>query len=227
MNTGEPYGSDELMAVLLGEQAPRDGGSGSAARYAAAERDLAVLGAQLRLIGDALAAAPEPAVPEPPAQEPTAPGFPARRSRWRVLALAASLVGAAALAGTGIMWSVARPSDGGHGDAKPTHEGIMACARLVVDGTVNRTERVAPGVRVVLDIERRLKPERGPRQVVFLVPSRDVDHYPSGARMVVRVSRFPGEGVDSYTAAADRAAAWEWMSAALPGSRDVECSGPG
>ncbi|MFD9421658.1 MULTISPECIES: hypothetical protein [unclassified Streptomyces] len=217
MNTGEPYGSDELMAVLLGEPAPRDGGSGTAARYAAAERDLAVLGTQLRLIGDALAAAPEPA----------APGPPARRSRWRVLALAASLVGAAALAGTGIMWSVARPSDGRHGDAKPTHEGIMACARLVVDGTVNRTERVAPGLRVVLDVERRLKPERGPRQAVFLVPGKDADHYPPGARMVVRVSRFPGEGVDSYTAAADRAAAWEWMSAALPGSRDVECSGPG
>ncbi|MEE1792047.1 hypothetical protein PUR28_14910 [Streptomyces sp. BE308] len=227
MNTGEPYGSDELMAVLLGEPAPRDGGSGTAARYVAAERDLAVLGTQLRLIGDALAAGPQPAVPEPPAPEPAAPGSPARRSRWRVLALAASLVGAAALAGTGIMWSVARPPDGGHGDAKPTHEGIMACARLVVDGTVNRTERVAPGLRVVLDVERRLKPERGPRQAVFLVPGKDAGHYPPGARVVVRVSRFPGEGVDSYTAAADRAAAWEWMSAALPGSRDTECSGPG
>ncbi|MCX4677229.1 hypothetical protein OG413_18305 [Streptomyces sp. NBC_01433] len=224
MNTGEPYGSDELMAVLLGEPAPRDGESGTAARYAAAERDLAVLGTQLRLIGDTLAAtpAPESAVPEPAAPHPAA-----RRSRWRVFAPAASLVVAAALAGTGIMWSVARPSDGGPGDAKLTHEGIMACARLVVEGTVTRTERVAPGVRVLLDVERRLKPERGPREAAFLVPGKDADHYPPGARMVVSVSRFPGEGVDFYTAAADRAAAWEWMSAALPGSRDLECSGPG
>ncbi|MFC9244324.1 hypothetical protein ACFT7S_09925 [Streptomyces sp. NPDC057136] len=215
MNTDEP---DELMAVLLGQPAPdEDDDAAAAARYAAAARDMTVLGEQLHLIGDRLAA-PEAL---PGVQSPA-------RSRWTrkgPLALAASVVIAACLAGTGILWSVAQPS-GEHGDAKLTEEGLMACARVVADGTVSRTERVGGLVRVVLTVDRYLKPDRGPRETAFVVPSAEADYFRPGRPMAVIVSSFPGEGVESFTGE-DRATAWQWMSAALPASRTLECTDPG
>lgn len=212
MNTDEP---DELMAVLLGQPAPDDGDAAAAARYAAADRDMTVLGEQLHLVGDRLAA-------------PEAGAGGATGSRWTrkgTLALAASVVIAACLAGTGILWSVAQPS-GEHGDAKLTEEGLMACARVVADGTVSRTERVGGLVRVVLTVDRYLKPDKGPRETSFLVTGEEEDYFRPGRPMVVIVSRFPGEGVESFTGE-DRATAWQWMSAALPASRTLDCTDPG
>ncbi|WP_328910175.1 hypothetical protein OG230_12060 [Streptomyces sp. NBC_00234] len=215
MNTDEP---DELMAVLLGRQAPDEEEDGpAAARYAAAARDMTVLGEQLHLIGDRLAA-PEAL---PGAHTPARP----RWIRKGPLALAASVVIAACLAGTGILWSVAQPS-GEHGDAKLTEEGLMACARVVADGTVSRRERVGGLVRVVLTVDRYLKPDQGPRETSFLVTGEEEDYFRPGRPMVVIVSRFPGEGVESFTGE-DRATAWQWMSAALPASRTLDCTDPG
>lgn len=215
MNTD---GQDELMAVLLGEPAPdADQDADGAARYASAARDMAVLGEQLRVVGDRLAA-PE-ALPEV-----RAPGRP----RWTgrgPLALAASVVVAACLAGTGILWSVAQPS-GEHGDAKLTEEGRLACARVIADGTVSRTERAAGLVRVVLTVDRYLKPDKGPRETSFVVTGEEEDYFRPGRPMLVVVSRFPGEGVESYLGD-DRAVAWQSMQAALPASRDLECTDPG
>lgn len=205
-------GQDELMAVLLGEQAPdADQDAAAAGRYAAAARDMAVLGEQLRLVGDRLAA-PE-AVPV------------SRWTRKGPLALAASVVVAACLAGTGILWSVAQPSEE-HGDAKLTDEGRLACARVVADGTINRTERAGGLVRVVLTADRYLKPEKGPGETSFIVPRAEADYFRPGTPMLVVISRFPGEGVESYTGA-DRATAWQRMAAALPASRTLDCTDPG
>lgn len=102
----------------------------------------------------------------------------------------------------------------------------MACARVVADGTVSRTERVGGLVRVVLTVDRYLKPDRGPRETSFVVPGEEADYFRSGRPMVVIVSRFPGEPVNSFTGE-DRATAWQWMSAALPASRTLECTDPG
>ncbi|MET7364724.1 hypothetical protein ABZS61_02665 [Streptomyces sp. NPDC005566] len=210
-------GSDELMAVLLGQSAPDPGDAPAAARYDAARRDMTELREQLHLIGDRLATsdgAPGTLTPSRP-----------RWARKGPLALAASVVIAACLAGTGILWSVAQPS-GEHGDVKLTEEGLMACARVVADGTVSRTERVGGLVRVVLTVDRYLKPDRGPRETAFFVPGEEEDYFRPGRPMVVIVSRFPGEGVESFIGE-DRAAAWQWMSAALPASRTLECTDPG
>ncbi|MFD9544724.1 hypothetical protein [Streptomyces sp. NPDC060022] len=210
-------GSDELMAVLLGQSAPDPGDAQAGARYDAARRDMTELREQLHLIGDRLAA-PDGA---PGTLTPSRP----RWVRKGPLALAASVVIAVCLAGTGILWSVAQPS-GEHGDAKLTEEGMMACARVVADGTVSRTERVGGLVRVVLTVDRYLKPDRGPRETSFLVPGEEEEYFRPGRPMVVIVSRFPGEGVNSFTGE-DRATAWQWMSAALPASRTLECTDPG
>ncbi|MGW8886391.1 hypothetical protein [Streptomyces sp. NPDC055749] len=215
MNTDEP---DELMAVLMGEPAPDGGDPAAAARYAEAARDMRVLGEQLHLVGDRLAA------PE------AVPG--ATRSRWTrkgPLALAASAVIAACLAGTGILWAVAQPSYDTHmggGDAKLTEEGMMACARTVADGTVSRTEPAGSGVRVVLRVDEYLKPDRGPRETSFVVSAEEEDFFRPGTTMLVSISRFPDEGVMSFTGD-DRTTARQWMTAALPASRTLECTDPG
>ncbi|MFD9498742.1 hypothetical protein [Streptomyces sp. NPDC060035] len=214
MDTDE---SDELMAVLLGQSASDPGDAPAVARYDAARRDMTALREQLHLIGDRLATtdgAPGTLTPSRP-----------RWARKGPLALAASAVIAACLAGTGILWSVAQPSEEG-GSAKLTEEGLMACARVVADGTISRTERAGTRVRVVLRVDRYLKPDRGPRETSFVVPAGEEDYFRPGTPMVVGISRFPDEGVMSFTGG-DRAAAWQWMTAALPASRSMECPGRG
>ncbi|MFD3657163.1 hypothetical protein [Streptomyces sp. NPDC058620] len=211
MDTDE---QDELMAVLLGEPSPdADDDAAAAARHAAAARDMELLGEQLRIVGDRLAA--------PEAHAPA-------RSRWTrkgPLALAASVVIAVCLTGTGILWSVAQPSEES-GDVKLTEEGRLACARVVADGTVSRTERAGGLVRVVLTVDRYLKPDKGPRETSFIVPGAEENYFRPGRPMLVVVSRFPGEGVESYLGD-DRAAAWQWMTDALPASRTLDCTDPG
>ncbi|WP_411079082.1 hypothetical protein [Streptomyces sp. cmx-18-6] len=230
---GDGGGPDALMAVLLGEPAPPGDGP-AARRHEAARQDMDVLGAQVRLIGDRLAASGEEAGDRPGAGEGAAygtsplvprPGRP-RPRRKKHLALAACVLLVAGLAGAGILRAVAIPA-GGDGAAKLTEEGIVACARLVVDGTVVRTESAASGVRVVLDVERSLRPERGPDRADFLVPGEEAGSYRPGTRMTVVVSRFPDEPVMAYTGARERADAWERLSAALPDSGGLECPGPG
>ncbi|MEU0832775.1 hypothetical protein [Streptomyces sp. NPDC005969] len=179
---------------------------------------MAVLSGRLRYIGDTLAAGGEPARAAPVV----------RRSRMRrgPLALAASVVVLVCALGVGVLWRAAQPAGEG-GDAKLTESGMVACARTIADGSVTRTEEAGGSVRVVLAVERYLKPERGgPAEMEFLVSRDEAGYFRPGERMVVSISRFAGEGVQSYTGA-DREAAWEWMSAVLPESRSLGCPGPG
>ncbi|ARF72557.1 hypothetical protein B7C62_09950 [Kitasatospora albolonga] len=231
-NADDGHETDALMAVLLGEPAP-EGDGPAVRRHEAARRDMEVLGAQLRLIGDRLGASEPgtygiaPTAPMAPTAS-TAPRPRRGRPRGRTLALAACAVLAVGLAGAGLLRAIATSAAEEEGyAAKLTEEGIVACARLVVDGTVVRTERVAPGVRVVLDVERSLKPERAPARAAFLVPGEEADLYRPGAPVTVVVSRFPDEPVMAYTEDGDRADAWARLSAALPAARGLECPGRG
>ncbi|MDN3022862.1 hypothetical protein [Streptomyces sp. S.PB5] len=224
---------DELMAVLLGEPPDtRDGAS--AARHAAAERDMDAVREQLRWIGDGLAR-------EAAGREAAGPAGPVRRRRvrgWGLFALAASVV--LALLGTGTMYVVAHGGVGeGGADALLTEEGLVACARAVVEGTVERVESAGGDrYRIVLEVERYYKPSSGDRRLSFSDQGEYVPaYYRTGARMLVLVSSLSGEGPVTYRAGDEpyaeggKGAAGDDLEAgrlmveeALPGARDVDCS---
>lgn len=203
--------SDELMAVLMGEPSPANGPA--AARYATAARDMAVLGENLHMIGDRLATetGSDPAT------------TPVRWTRGRKAVAAGGVALAACLAGVALLWQIAQPS--ADGEAKPTEEGIVACSLVVADGTVIRTEPAGENVRVVLEVDRYLKPDDGPRETGFTVPKNEIGLFGRGTAVVVSVSAFPDEP-PLYFLGKERGEAWKWLTDALEGSEDITCDGP-
>ncbi|MFD3648809.1 hypothetical protein ACFWVT_23880 [Streptomyces cyaneofuscatus] len=211
--------SDELMAVLMAEPVPE--GEAEAARYRAAERDMALLRKELGLLGDLLAEEAPGAAPRPVAVTPLRP-------RWRsrgVLVLAASAAVLAGAAGAGLAWMAAQPADGGA--AKLTEAGIVSCARVIADGTVTAVEPAGSRLRVVFTADRFLKPDApATEKVEFLIPEDEAAEFSPGVAMVISISRFEGEPVMSFTGD-NRVEVWKSMSAALPESRSTPCEGRG
>ncbi|MET9758021.1 hypothetical protein ABZ016_03035 [Streptomyces sp. NPDC006372] len=224
-----------LMAVITGEAPPDDALADDAfvAEYRSASADVALLREQLGLIGRALA--------EPETGASVTP-LAARRTRPKPLAVTlkalVAAVGATVVIGMG--WLVTQSGDMGADDrggssaadssagrpqagehAKLGHAGYLACARLVVEGTVVEVEPV-PGTgqnRVSLDVDRYYKPAEGKDRVVFPM---ETDVRP-GDRVLVGISDGQAEP-DLWTTgkkeiARDRA----WITAALPQSRTLPC----
>ncbi|MFF9812135.1 hypothetical protein [Streptomyces sp. NPDC014006] len=192
-------GPDPLMAVLTGEPLPEEARADPArlAAYRAAEADVTLLRDQLTLLGDTLAdAAPFP--PPPPAPEPApraagptrpaahsgpgGPGRSRRRSRVRALSLGTLVTAIVVTGALGTGWLVTH-SPGGNatadgasskadadaGAAGQSAAAYLACARLVVEGTVTA---VRPGPRagqqrVTLHVTRSYKPAKAPADVTF------------------------------------------------------------
>ncbi|WP_328338785.1 hypothetical protein [Streptomyces violaceus] len=127
-------------------------------------------------------------------------------------------------AGSSAADSAARPQHGSE-DAKLGHAGYLACAGLVVEGTVAEVEPV-PGTgqeRVTLDVERSYKPAKGQERVVFPM-SEDVDpRLRPGDHVLVGITGGQAEpdlwSVGEKEIARERA----WITAALPGSRTIPC----
>ncbi|MEO3973872.1 hypothetical protein [Streptomyces sp. CAU 1734] len=222
-------GDEALMAVLLGESVP-EADERARERYESAAHDMEIIREQLCLLGARLSWDPgvrpvrAPAPPPAPSPGPgpgrgRGPGAVRRPGRLRraALALAGSALILAALAGIG-----AQRAAGPATSAKLTPEGLVACALVIADGRVAEVEEAGAWTRVVLSVDRYLKPARGPAETVFYVRSAEAGRYPEGERMVVRVSRFLDEGVDA-SLGADIGPAWRWMSRALPGSRGLGC----
>jgi hypothetical protein len=123
--------------------------------------------------------------------------------------------------------SAADAAAGQHGDedAKLADAGYLACARLVVEGTVAAVEPV-PGTgqdRVTLDVERSYKPAKSQDQVVFPM-AEDVDpRLRRGDHVLVGITRGQAEpdlwSVGEKEIARERA----WITAALPESRTLPC----
>ncbi|MDX3074542.1 hypothetical protein [Streptomyces sp. MI02-7b] len=221
--TMDPIGerADEALRSALMDVPPK--GSPDDEAYAAALADVALLRAQLRLIGDTVAARPPSTVA---VRRP-------RRRRTAVLWLAAVAVGVLAVAGLGIARQAAL-GGGGTSDAKLGPEGVVACARVIAEGAVREvTPTGAPGdLRVVLDVDRSLKPAGGDRRLTFTIHVDD-DHDDvapppgPGSRVLVLLSTLPGEPVDWYQGQ-DIAPARSWMEKALTGARGLPCgSGTG
>ncbi|MFE6164808.1 hypothetical protein ACFQ7F_38525 [Streptomyces sp. NPDC056486] len=184
---------DPLMLALTDEPAPAAFGRDPelAAEHAAAVADVALLREHIGVAGRALAA-PEPA-PRPVLEQVVAVRPAGLRRRRLTVTLgvaaasvAASLVGGLAWlaldGGGGISGSAdsdaakgAAPEAGDHredGGASDEKSGVyVACARLVVEGTVRRVEPISGGVqdRIVLDVTRYYKPGQGPKQVTFVM----------------------------------------------------------
>ncbi|MFJ8711970.1 hypothetical protein ACIRD9_01990 [Streptomyces violaceus] len=127
-------------------------------------------------------------------------------------------------AGSSAADSAARPQDGGE-NAKSGHAGYLACARLVVEGTVAEVEPV-PGTgqdRVTLDVERSYKPAKSQERVVFPM-AEDVDpRLRPGDHVLVGITGAQAQpdlwSVGEKEIARERA----WITAALPESRTIPC----
>ncbi|MEU0333334.1 hypothetical protein [Streptomyces sp. NPDC006193] len=105
-------------------------------------------------------------------------------------------------------------------------ERVLACSRLVVEGTVARVrrERGSPSSRVTLTVLRSYKPAHGPAEVGFLLDG-DAEPAPRvGQHVLVRVAR--GEETAGLWAVGDArvAEARARITDALAGSRHTSCS---
>ncbi|MFC9682050.1 hypothetical protein [Streptomyces sp. NPDC056948] len=187
--------------------------------------------------------AADPAVRVPPVRPR---GAAPRRNRPRPLSMALRglVAAAAATVVVGMGWlvvqggagagddsagstaadSAASPQHGGE-DAKLGHAGYLACARLVVEGTVAEVEPV-PGTgqdRVTLDVQRSYKPAEGRERVVFPM-AEDIDpRLRPGDHVLVGITDGQAEpdlwSVGEKEIARERA----WITAALPESRTLPC----
>lgn len=235
---------DALMLALTDEPAPEAAGRDPelAAEHAAAVADVALLREHIGVVGRALAA-PEQ-VPAPKPVVAVRPAGVRRRRLTTVLGLAAATA-AASLVG-GIAWlavesggTITESSDSdaakgaapdagdekGGGAADQSHEGYVACARLIVEGTVKRVEPI-PGAaqdRIVLDVSRYYKPTRGEKQITFVM-NVDVDpRLRPGDRTLIGIAK--GEAVPDIwsTGAKDIAKDREWIERALPRAEGMRC----
>ncbi|MFD0417524.1 hypothetical protein [Streptomyces sp. NPDC127108] len=111
----------------------------------------------------------------------------------------------------------------GAGDSR-SREGYVACARLIVEGTVRRVEALPGGTqdRITLDVSRYHKPAGGKPRITFVMDA-DVDpRLRAGDRALIGISAgetTPDLWTTGKRIAKDRA----WIEKALPGARGVRC----
>ncbi|MEI5103363.1 hypothetical protein RB200_38655 [Streptomyces sp. PmtG] len=244
---GRRYDPDDaLMLAVTDAPVPEEARADAAfmAEHAAAAADVAALRAGLRAVGDTLARGP--------GEEPPAPRRPVRGPRsgelWRrgLLVLAAML--ATGLIG-GVVWLGAwggAGDDAGSGDDKayPAHsgpqrdaedegplpggkrspEGYVACARLIVEGTVLSVETLPGGIedRITLDVTRSYKPAKAPDEVTFVMEVNADPRLRAGDRALIGIPQ--GEASpDIWSTGKEIEEDRRWIMKALPGSRGLEC----
>ncbi|MFD8914374.1 hypothetical protein [Streptomyces sp. NPDC059575] len=242
--TGAYGGLDALMAAITGEEPSEEARRDDRFRreHRAAEADVAVLRRELTRIAEALTG-DEPAeeAPEGAATTKTTPPRPRRRLRAALLTLAASA--AVGLFGVGISWLGAHNAGGGTSadsaasGAKLTPEGVIACARAVAEGTVERVEPAGPdGVfTVLLKVDRSYKPPTGARsELTFTAHDTGAPrYYRTGVRMLVVVPGSAAEDPQTFRAGDpppepdgsrdDLEWGRAWVTGALPGAGHLSC----
>ncbi|MGW7420405.1 hypothetical protein ACWGJB_10130 [Streptomyces sp. NPDC054813] len=234
--------ADALLAVLLDE--PLSDGQradpGFMAEHRAAAADVALLRAQLGSIGDALAEQPRPEPrPRPkPRPRPRLWQHPHVRSLGLVGALAAGFVSAV----FGIGWLTANGVDGKASDSSadsaagsasvgvPGKEALggaryLACARLVVEGTVTGVRRLPQGggERVTLKVTHAYKPAKTGEEVDVLFAAGADPRIRTGARLLVGVTAGQQEPDRYAVGEAEIAPERSWIVHDLPESRTLSC----
>ncbi|MGW5136617.1 hypothetical protein [Streptomyces sp. NPDC004135] len=236
---------DPLMAALTGEPLPRDAGAGARAEHDAARADVALLREQLALIGDALAG-PEQAVRPAGApgaarrrrrlrsrRRPRPAGGSGRWS-WhpgiKAAALGMAVAAAIGSATVGLGWlashegssadtSVASGESGSAADkaASPRGPAYLACAELVVEGTVHSVTPLPGGDEdsVTLDVTRFYKPARGEDEITFTLTEGSWPRPAEGDHLLVGIR--PGAATPDLWARGEAQIAREraWITPAL------------
>jgi hypothetical protein len=185
--------------------------------------------------------------PVPPPGGASVTSLSARRNRRKPLATAlkglAAAVGASVVIGMG--WLVVQSggmgaggdqgassaADGSTGreradeDAKLSHAGYLACARIVVEGTVAKVETV-PGTgqdRIILDVTRYYKPDKGRARITFPLETGAEPSLRAGDHMLVGVSGDQAHPDMWTTGEKEIARERAWITEALPASRTFPC----
>ncbi|MFE8986564.1 hypothetical protein ACFYMI_01885 [Streptomyces collinus] len=111
------------------------------------------------------------------------------------------------------------------GDAKLSHAGYLACARIVVEGIVTEVETV-PGTgqdRITLDVTRYYKPDKGRARITFPLETGAVPSLRAGEHMLVGISGEQAHPDTWATGEKEIARERAWITAALPASRTLPC----
>ncbi|GGV44765.1 hypothetical protein [Streptomyces spectabilis] len=243
-------GADALMLAVTDGPVPDAARADEEfmAEHAAAVADVAALRKQLRAMGDTLARGPEA---EPPTARPVRAPGPAGPG-WRRALLALAATAAAGLLG-GVVWLGARADlgSGGDGDAKSADAGsrpgelesggdtaqrdeggkqsgvgYVACARLIVEGTVRSVETLPGGIedRITLDVARAYKPVKAPDEVTFVMDVNVDPPLRAGDRALIGIPE--GEASpDIWSTGKGVAEERGWIVAALPKARALESRG--
>ncbi|MEU6252292.1 hypothetical protein [Streptomyces sp. NPDC047043] len=242
--TAEHSGADALMAAITGEELSDEARADTAfmAEHRKAEADVALLREQLGIIGETLAR-------DTGTQEEATPVRAPRPTRPRVrrFALAGLAVTAAAGVLSGMGWLLAQAgggvdslSSGGSSDdsgAKTAESagagsafdspGYLACARLVAEGRIAQVERV-PGTadqeRITLDVTRSYKPEKGKKELTFVVDEEAVrKDLHKGDHILVSIPQHAATA--DYVLVGEKSIAREraGLDQALQKSADVAC----
>jgi hypothetical protein len=235
-------GVDALMAAITDEPLPEAAraDAGFMAEHAVATAEVALLREQLGLIGHALSE------PEPEPEPAPKPSRPARRRRPALRVLAYGTLATAVVAGmvTGLAWLGAHNGGGaadsasaqsksdapakmsGDGPPPADPEEVLACDRLVVEGTVAEVETQVddPRSRIVLTVIRSYKPAKSPSQVSFLLDEGADPKPRKGQHVLVTVGQ--GQMNAGLWAVGDTRVAVnrDWILKALPGSLHTTCS---
>ncbi|MFG3287573.1 hypothetical protein ACGF3G_01995 [Streptomyces sp. NPDC048179] len=230
---------DALFAVLA-EEPLTDGQRADAAfmaEHRAATADVALLREQLGIIADTLA---EPLPRPQPRVRPAGRRRPWQHPGVRGLGLAGALAAAFASAVFGLGWLVSNGADSKSagssadsaagstaGGAKESLDGarFLACARLVVEGTVTGVHEV-PGSgreRVTLKVTRAYKPAKTAEEVDVLFEADADSRIRQGALVLVAVRT--GQQVPDRYAVGEREIApmRAWIVRDLPESRTLAC----
>ncbi|NEA61287.1 hypothetical protein [Streptomyces sp. SID12488] len=251
-------GVDALMAALTDDPLPEEALTDAdfMAEHWSAAADVALLREQLGLIGGALASQEQERT-EPASAAVRKPlrvrvRVPVRERRYwrplRTLALGVAAVTAAGTLLTGAGWLLSQAGNGaddsaasttsdskkdsakdGAGSGELSNARYLACARLVVEGTVTAVDP-GPGAgfnagqdRITLRVARYYKPDKGPAEVTFVMDQEVDPRLTVGGHTLIGIPAGAGSPDTWITGEKQIAAQRAWITARLPDSRTVPC----
>ncbi|MFE9764277.1 hypothetical protein ACFYPC_07040 [Streptomyces sp. NPDC005808] len=236
----EYEGVDALLAAITDEPLP-EGAQDDAefmAEHGSALADVALLREQLTLIGDVLADGTKSTA----VVEPVRVRVPRKRRPLKIAFGALAVTCAAGLmagmgwlvvqAGQGVSDDVGASSaadkdagteDDAKGGSSLSAPGYIACARLVVEGTVAQVEPFPATAqdRITLDVSRYYKPDKGKEEITFLMNEDVEPRLQKGDHVLVGIP-YDEASPDIWTTSEQEIARERtWILDALPDSRDL------